>query len=110
MVVKSTDEAKEALATDTQELARQMKVIQKDLAALTEALKVAGYNQVDNLTGTVRDAVDQASRSVRLTAAEARHRGELAAEEVEAAIARNPVTAVLVALGLGFVAGALSRR
>jgi ElaB/YqjD/DUF883 family membrane-anchored ribosome-binding protein len=73
-------------------------------------LKNMGTEQMANISDAVRGAVTEAGETVRQTAAEARHRGETAASEMEAAIQRKPFTALLIALGLGFVVGTLARR
>ncbi len=47
------------------------------------------------------------AETLRTTASEARHRGEVAASELEDMIAARPLTSVLVALGVGYVIGKL---
>ena len=47
---------------------------------------------------------------VKITAPEAHHRGEMAAEGIGAVIGRNPVATVLLSAAVGFVVGAMARR
>ncbi len=98
--------ARNAPEEDDGDLARQMKTIQADVAALTETIKHFAVAQA----GHVAEAVGVAGERVKTTAAEARRRGEVAAEEVEQLISRNPFTAILVAMGLGYIVGFISRR
>jgi ElaB/YqjD/DUF883 family membrane-anchored ribosome-binding protein len=106
-VVEEMESTAEATMADLQ---RQMKAIQSDLASLTGTLKNFGKEQVDHMGKAARHAMDSAGEGMRMTAHEARERGEHIAEEVEHTISRNPLTSVLVALGVGYVAGMISRH
>ncbi len=107
MATKTTPEDD---ATDAAALGRQIKAIQADVASLTDTLKQFGAAQAGHVADVVGKAVGQAGDTMRSTAAEARRRGEIAAEEVEQIITRNPFTSILVALGLGYIIGFISRR
>ncbi len=95
---------------DAAALGRQIKAIQADVAALTDTIKQFGVAQAGHVADAMGRAVGQAGDTMKTTAAEARRRGEIAAEEVEQMITRNPFTAVLVALGLGYIVGFITRR
>lgn len=95
---------------DIDDLARQIQDLQSDLAGLADTIKSIGSEQVDHATGMFSEAVENAKSSVRMTAAEARERGEQIAEDVESAITRNPYGAVLIAAGVGFFIANLLRR
>jgi len=97
-------------APDVEDLARQIKQIQNDFAELAETIKAIGMNRMDGATEAFSEAVEQAAGNVRSSAAEARHRGEAIAGDVEAVITRNPFTAILVAFGLGYVIARMKRR
>lgn len=101
------ESATEATMADLQ---NQMKAIQSDLASLTGTLKSYGAEQMQHMSAAARHAMDRAGEGMRMSAAEARQRGEHIAEEVEQTISRNPLTSVLVALGVGYVAGMISRH
>lgn len=106
-VVEEMEATTEATMAD---LHKQMRAIQSDIASLTGTLKSYGKEQVGHMGEAARSAMNHAGDGVRLTAAEARMRGEHIAEEVEQTITRNPLTSVLVALGVGYVAGMMSRH
>jgi ElaB/YqjD/DUF883 family membrane-anchored ribosome-binding protein len=108
--VNDMDEMHETNEATIADLQRQMKVIQSDIASLTGTLKTYGKDQFDHMSTSMRQAVDRAGEGMRMTAAEARQRGEHIAEEVEQTISRNPLTSVLVALGVGYIAGMMSRH
>jgi len=100
-----------------EELARRVEALQSDLSALADSLKAVGMEQINSTQNSIREAVDTAGRAVngavKMTEAEAQHLGEAAAEKIGAAgmvIGRNPLTAVLVSIGLGFVVGKISRH
>ena len=95
---------------DTDELARQIRQIQSDLAALAETLKSIGLDRFGGMSEALNDAVEQASDAVHDSTAEARERGENLAADVKDAIMRNPLRAILVAFGVGYVFARLTRR
>ena len=97
-------------APDIEDLARQIQELQSDLAGLADTIKSIGSEQVDHASDMFSEAVEHAKSSVRMSAAEARERGEQIAEDVESAIGRNPFGAVLIAAGIGFVVANLLRR
>jgi ElaB/YqjD/DUF883 family membrane-anchored ribosome-binding protein len=74
-------------AMDEQELAHQVDSLRAELAKLTETVGSMAGRQIDR-------AQDYAKET---------------AEEAEAAIRRNPLTAVAIAVGLGFLFGLLTR-
>lgn len=87
-----------------------LKALRDDLASLAGSVRDIGARQAGSMADNVRDAVGHAAESVRMTAGEARRQGEIMATEMEAAITRHPLTSVLVALGLGYLVGLISRR
>lgn len=95
---------------DLATLMAQLAAIRNDVTAIAAALGSVGLGRVESMTETMRGAFDHAAAGLKGDAGEARRRGEEAAEEVEAMIARNPLVSLLLALGLGFLAGMLTRR
>jgi ElaB/YqjD/DUF883 family membrane-anchored ribosome-binding protein len=73
-------------------------------------VKEIGATQAETLASQVKGAVGDLGSRIRMTAEEARERGEQAAHEIEVMIGRHPLTAVMVAMGLGFIVGAITRR
>ncbi len=85
------------------ELKAEMKSLRDDLAELVETVKAMGKHQADAALHSAKEAVDHAADKLRLTAGEARKKGEEAADEIEGMITRHPLTSVLVAVGLGYL-------
>jgi len=92
-----------AEADATQDLKDELKSLRDDLAELVETVKTMGKEQADAALHSAKEAVDHATDRVRMTAGEARKRGEEAADEIEAVITRPPLTSVMIALGLGYL-------
>jgi ElaB/YqjD/DUF883 family membrane-anchored ribosome-binding protein len=97
-------------AQNTEELQVQIETLKEDLAAISKTL-----------TDLVRSGVREGKSKVERKAAEYRKQGmdqaDAAMEEaiaygeaLEGKIVQNPFAAVLVALGLGFLVGLMSRR
>jgi ElaB/YqjD/DUF883 family membrane-anchored ribosome-binding protein len=87
-----------------------LKALRDDLVSLAGTVRDLGTQQAGSMAQNVRGAVGQAAEGMRMTAGEARRQGEIMASEMEAAITRHPLTSVLIALGLGYLVGLISRR
>ncbi len=92
-------------ADATQELKAELKSLRDDLAELVDTVKSMGKEQADAALHSAKEAVDHAAERVRMTAGEARKRGEEAADEIEAMITRHPLTSIMIALGFGYLFG-----
>lgn len=92
------------------DLQKELKALRADLSSLVSTVKEIGTTQAENLASQVKGAVGELGSRIRITADEARERGEVAAHEVEQMIGRHPLTAVMVAMGVGFIVGAITRR
>jgi ElaB/YqjD/DUF883 family membrane-anchored ribosome-binding protein len=107
---------------------KDLEALRADIAALTETVSRLAGEMADART-TMRDTVRDSVRSAAKDAAEAgedllsdamKLGGDTAGAAADAArarvssmedeIKRNPVTAVLTALGIGFVIGIIGRR
>ena len=106
MARAKTEAAEDAAA----ELAQRLQDLQVDISALVESLKALGIAEARSVTGTIKEAVDVAGEIVKITAPEAHHRGEMAAEGIGAVTGRNPVATVPLSAAVGFVVGAMARR
>lgn len=84
------------------ELSREMKALRDDLAALAGTVKEMATQRAETI-------VENISETVKMTAAEAQERGEAMAGEIEEMIRNRPLTAVLVAAAVGFLAGKILR-
>jgi ElaB/YqjD/DUF883 family membrane-anchored ribosome-binding protein len=84
-----------------------------DLAALREDIARISASLVDLLhdktTSSVLDAVDGAKQKFSDKAAEAQNKVNSISNDLESAIERNPLVAVLLAALAGFIIGTLSR-
>ncbi|MEC9368860.1 MAG: DUF883 C-terminal domain-containing protein [Pseudomonadota bacterium] len=82
----------------------------EDLAAQVEALR----DDLSRLTSTVgrltRSGISDAQTIAKEKVGEARDAAMQSVGEVEDMVRRNPLQAALIAIGLGFLIGALSRR
>lgn len=89
------------------EISKELQALRDDLAALVGTVKDIATHQASQAMDTAKETVGNVAERLRMTASEARHRGEEAATEVEEMIAKRPLTAVLIALGIGYVIGKL---
>jgi ElaB/YqjD/DUF883 family membrane-anchored ribosome-binding protein len=94
----------------TEDLVAQLETIRADVAKLTSILSKIATDEVDTARTKVRDAASAIGDQGERLAGAARDSVQSSAHEVEAAIQRNPLSAVLVAVGLGFLFGMFSRR
>ncbi|MCC6735268.1 MAG: DUF883 family protein [Bauldia sp.] len=97
---KSTEEA-------SAELNKELQALRDDLASLVGTVKDLAARQAEHAMDSAKETVGHVTERLRMTASEARHRGEEAATEVEHMIASRPLTSVLIALGIGYVIGKL---
>ncbi|MET0156758.1 MAG: hypothetical protein ABW197_02135 [Methyloceanibacter sp.] len=80
--------ARQGLSEDMDQIAKDLAGLRADLQGLTGDVKRLGGHQLENMQDTANAAL----------------------EEVTAAVRRNPLTAVAIALGAGFLYGVLTRR
>lgn len=104
MVTKSEKEI------SVQDLAEQLGTVQSDVAELTDLIRKLSVQKAGNVADDVMDTVSRVTSMGKMSVDEARRRGEALASDVEDSIARNPLTSVLIAVGLGFVLGSLAGR
>ena len=99
----------EATDAATQDLASDLAALRADIAKLTASVANLVKAETSAATDSVFGAIGSAGRKFADGAAGAKDRLSGASSELEATIERNPLTAVLVALGAGLVIGLLSR-
>jgi ElaB/YqjD/DUF883 family membrane-anchored ribosome-binding protein len=80
--------ARQGLGDDVDQISRDLAGLREDLKWLADDVKRLGSHQLEGMQGAANAAI----------------------EEVEAAARRNPLAAVAIALGAGFLYGALTRR
>lgn len=102
------------------ELADQLDRLRADVSAVSNSfqnLAKAGVSegrervgdQIDELARRTREMSDELQARGRRSAREVSDQASAMTREVEATIVRNPLTAMLVALGLGYIVGLTSR-
>ncbi len=83
--------------------------IREDVARLAETISKLMQRQTQAAGLGVSEAVGDARDRFASTAADAQNRAREASGEIEASIERNPLTAVLIAFGIGMWLGMMSR-
>ncbi len=83
--------------------------LRQDVARLAETVSKLVQQQTQAAGHRVSEAVGDARDKIARTAADAQNRVCAASGEIEACIERHPLTAVLIALGVGVSLGLLSR-
>lgn len=91
------------------DLTADLAALRQDVARLAETMRVLVEHQTQAAGARVSEAVGDARDKIASTAAEAQDRIRAAGGDIEAAIERNPLTAVLIAFGVGMCLGMLSR-
>jgi ElaB/YqjD/DUF883 family membrane-anchored ribosome-binding protein len=80
--------ARQGLGKDVDQIAKDLAGLREDLKWLTEDVKRLGSHQVEDMQAAAAAALDELGGAVR----------------------RNPLAAVAIALGAGFLYGVLTRR
>lgn len=116
MATKTEDVSAEAV-----ELRREIDNLRGDIGRLTEAVSALLQREIADTGERVRAAAGETlnrfsstaediARATRNAAAGAEQRLRSAGSEIERGIERNPLTAVLIAGGIGLILGIMSRR
>ena len=87
------------------EIRDELKALRDDFAKLVDTVKSLGGERAESVLHRAKEAAEHTADEIRMSAGEARQRGEAAAEDIEAMIQRHPLTSILVAVGLGFIFG-----
>lgn len=90
----------ESTSKEADELQEQFAALKADVAAIAETLKdMTDRRRVDGV------------EAVKTAASNAKHRADEASAEVQKHVAERPLASLLIAFGVGFLAGkALERR
>ena len=100
-----------ATERDADNLAQQVETLKADLAAITATLAELVKDSAREGRATIEKTADHYAARGRAARPTRPSRGRAAyGEALEGQITKNPFTAVLVALGLGFLVGLMSRR
>jgi ElaB/YqjD/DUF883 family membrane-anchored ribosome-binding protein len=93
----------------TQDSSADLHSLRDDISKLTAAVTKLVKAEASATTDAVYGAVDATRQKLVDGASDARQRLAGASSDLEATITRNPLTAVLIALGAGLIIGWLSR-
>lgn len=110
----------ESVSESWDQLSEHLDKLREDIAGLNAAvsnLARAGVSegrdrvaaQLDDLSRRTAELGEEMQARGRRAADDARHQAGTLSRELEEAINRNPLTAMLIALGLGFIIGMSSR-
>ena len=102
--------ARRATDKSYQDLEGELAQLREDIVALAKTVKDIGSGEAEAVVDTVRERLDKISAEARRAGRRAKVGAQDAAETVQDAIEENPLTSVLIALGLGFIIGAFLRR
>ena len=91
------------------DLTADFAALRRDVARLTETIGELVQRQTQSVGLRASEAVGEARDRVTNTAAEAQGQLRSASGEIEASIEHNPMTAVLIAFGVGMSLGVLGR-
>jgi ElaB/YqjD/DUF883 family membrane-anchored ribosome-binding protein len=107
-----------AAAATVEDIARDMQALRDDLAQLSRQVTTLLSASSDEAIGEVKERIRRMRDTIDETVADAGERGREAlsdvsgkvSEALEGALQEHPVTAVALALGLGFLFGTMLRR
>jgi len=92
------------------DLTSDLAALRADLARLSDTISGLARVQADSASAAMRGAVGDARDQLTRAAADAQDSARNAAADLERRIERNPLTAVLIAAGIGMALGMMSRR
>ena len=91
------------------DIAEEIATLRADLARLTETVGTLLGQEAEEFRSQLKERAEEIGERGRAYAARARAEAGAYEREAEDLIVRNPITAVLMAAGLGFVFGLLTR-
>ena len=105
-----TKPATEAKTADTEELGRQIETIRRDIAVLTDLIAELGRSRRDAASQQGQQKVTELRSRAEAAGVDAMERVNELGERAQAQVREQPAAALLVATGIGFLAGLLMRR
>ena len=94
----------------TIDIAADFGALRRDIVHLTAALRGLVDQQTQMAGARVSDVAEGVKDRVADAAGDARKGAQATGDEIAACIERNPLTAILVALGLGMFIGMVGRK
>lgn len=92
----------------SEDLAGDVAELRNDIAKLTESVSEIVRSRASETVDKVTDGVDNARQKIASGAAQAQHQLHGAGADVMAAIDRNPLVAMLMALSAGLLIGMMN--
>lgn len=92
------------------DLDAELSRLKTDLGSLTDTLGDVASAEARETLSRVRERLDSLRGDARSAAANLSEQAREQADAFEGKVRENPIASVLIALGLGFVLGALLRR
>ena len=93
----------------TNDIAAEFAALRQDVARLTASMGELVRQQTQAATFGAAEAVGVAQHKIAEKASGAQDLARVASEEIQAGVARNPLTAFLVVFGIGISLGLFSR-
>lgn len=109
----TTPQAKEAEKIDyanSADVEKQLEKLSADIAALTKVVASFSNGKLDEAQQQARTIAEEISQRSAAAAADIKERIITAESDLEGQIRRNPLAAVGIAAGVGFLAALLSSR
>lgn len=102
--------SKTASKVESEELARQIETIRKDISALTELIAEMGRSRKDAASEQVQQKVTELRSRAEAAGTDALERVNALSERAQTQMREQPGTTLLIATGIGFLAGLLMSR
>ncbi|SMX42617.1 DUF883 family protein [Maliponia aquimaris] len=99
-----------SIQSETEALGKQIETIRKDISALTELIADMGAKRKDAAAQKVREKVTHLRDQTEAAGNQAQERLEALTARAQAEVREQPGTALLIASGVGFLAGLLLSR
>lgn len=106
----TAEPTKEELKAQKDELAAQLERTRRDLEILTALVRERATAQVTEVRDEAYRRVDELSAEARAMIGNAQAEALRWTDEASAQVRRNPLTAIAIAFGLGWLIGLLNRK
>ena len=104
---ETVKQAKEKAQADLEE---EVSRLREDIAALADTLKGIVGAEAKSAADALRERADRVAANAHLAADRAQASAREGYDALQTTVEKNPLTALLLALGLGFIVGIISRR
>lgn len=108
--VNASNDPAHAAASPTKDVEVQLQQLREDLAALARSVAAVGSEKAEDYRHRVRRATNDAADASMQMVEAAREQAMSLERDLERKIRTNPIQAVAMAAGVGFVLAMLARR